>query len=194
MWILPWGAKSQIGTNFEICMSKFANFTNFESSYKFMYGKIEINNYTDMTKFENDWDIRYQIFTDTIYFCNTKSNQMSDIYFMYNSKFLSDKQISDIYSMRCLVLVSRKPYDFREIKWVSRNQNRFPEIEMSFWKSNQSPKTKWSSRSWGEGGRKQTHINGHLSTETEGENTHRAHLSIEGESGNTDASLNWGWG
>ncbi len=49
-----WGAKSQISTNFEICLSKFANFTNFESSYKFMYEKIEINNYTDMTKFEND--------------------------------------------------------------------------------------------------------------------------------------------
>jgi hypothetical protein len=27
-----------------------------------------------MTKFENDADIRYQIFTDTIHFCNTASN------------------------------------------------------------------------------------------------------------------------
>jgi hypothetical protein len=54
-----WGVKSQIGTNFEICVSKFSNSTNFESSHKFMYRKIGINNYIDMTKFENDADIRY---------------------------------------------------------------------------------------------------------------------------------------
>jgi hypothetical protein len=82
-----WGAKSQIGTNFEICVSKFSifklfwfsNYTNFESSHKFIYRKIGINNYIDMTKFENDADIRYQIFN-----------------FMYNSKFLPDKHMSDI--------------------------------------------------------------------------------------------------
>ncbi len=44
-----------------------------------MYRKIWINNYIDMTKFENDADIRYQIFTDTTHFCNAASNQISDI-------------------------------------------------------------------------------------------------------------------
>ncbi len=109
--LVSWGAKSQIGTNFEIFVS---NSTNFESSHKFMYRKIGINNYIDMTKFENDADIRYLLTRYISVILLTIRYQIFN--FMYNSKFLPRKQISDIDSMRCLALVSMKLYGISETK------------------------------------------------------------------------------
>jgi hypothetical protein len=134
-----------------------------------MYRKIGINNYIDMTKFENDADIRYLL---TRYISVILPEIRYQIFnFMYISKFLPDKQISDIYSMQCLAFVCIKLYDILETKWVSKNQNRFQETkwasrnQIDLRKSNQSSEIKWPSLDWGWG---RKHVQG--------------------------TSLNWGWG
>jgi len=83
----PRSAKSQIGTNFEIYMSKFSNFN-------FLIFKF--SNLQSMTKFEKDWDIIYLL---TLYIfvvpLNLKSHQKSDIRYLL-SNFQNLKTILQI--------------------------------------------------------------------------------------------------
>ena len=67
-----------------------------------------------MIKFQNDSDIKYLL---TLYISVILPAIRYQVFnFMYNSKFPRDKQISDIYFMRCLLLFSMEIYDFPETK------------------------------------------------------------------------------